>query len=107
MRTRRLSVILATALSLAIIFPGAWLRGGRSSIVTAARNDDMTAVRAQITKRANVNEVARRFDGAALVSLQRQPGDDARAACGGRSVNSLNHYGITPCCKRAAPVMPR
>jgi ankyrin repeat protein len=99
MRTRRLSVILATALlSLAIIFPGVLgYAAGDPSIVTAARNDDMTAVRAQITKRANVNEVARDGSTALLWSVYNGNQEMTRALlAAGAPVNSPNHYGITP-----------
>ena len=99
MRTRRLSAILATSLlSLAIIFPGVLgYAAGDPSIVTAARNDDMTAVRTQIAKRANVNEVARDGSTALLWAVYNGNQEMTRALlAAGAPVNSPNHYGITP-----------
>jgi uncharacterized protein len=99
MRTRRLSALLVTsALSLAIMFPGVLGHAaGDPSIVTAARNDDMTAVRAQIAKRANVSEVARDGSTALLWAVYNGNQDMTRALlAAGAPVNSPNHYGITP-----------
>ena len=99
MRTRRLSAILATSLlSLAIIFPGVLGHAaGDPSIVTAARNDDMTAVRAQIAKRANVNELARDGSTALLWAVYNGNLEMTRALlAAGAPVNAPNHYGITP-----------
>jgi ankyrin repeat protein len=99
MRTGRLSALVATSLvSLAIIFPGVLGHAaGDPSIVTAARNDDMTMVRAQIAKRANVNEVARDGSTALLWAVYNGNQEMTRALlAAGAPVNSPNHYGITP-----------
>jgi len=99
MRTRRLSALLTTSLlSLAIIFPGVLGHAaGDPSIVTAARNDDITAVRAQLAKRANVNEVARDGSTALLWAVYNGNQEMTRALlAAGAPVNSPNHYGITP-----------
>jgi uncharacterized protein len=99
MRTRRLSALLVTSLlSLAIMFPGVLGHAaGDPSIVTAARNDDITAVRAQIAKRVNVNEVARDGSTALLWAVYNGNQDMTRALlAAGAPVNAPNHYGITP-----------
>jgi len=99
MRTRRLSAWIATSLlSLAIIFPGVLGHAaGDPSLVTAARNDDLTTVRAQIAKRANVNEPARDGSTALLWAVYNGNQDMTRAlVAAGAPVNAPNHYGITP-----------
>ena len=99
MRTRRLSAWIATSLlSLVIIFPGVLGHAaGDPSLVTAARNDDLTAVRAQIAKRANVNEPARDGSTALLWAVYNGNQDMTRAlVAAGATVNAPNHYGITP-----------
>ena len=99
MRTRRLSAWIATSLlSLVIIFPGVLGHAaGDPSLVTAARNDDLTAVRAQIAKRANVNEPARDGSTALLWAVYNGNQDMTRAlVAAGAPVNAPNHYGITP-----------
>jgi len=99
MRTRRLSAWIATSLlSLAIIFPGVLGHAaGDPSLVTAARNDDLTAVRAQIAKRVNVNEPARDGSTALLWAVYNGNQDMTRTlVAAGAPVNAPNHYGITP-----------
>ena len=99
MRTRRLSAWIATSLlSFAIIFPGVLGHAaGDPSLVTAARNDDLTTVRAQIAKRANVNEPARDGSTALLWAVYNGNQDMTRAlVAAGAPVNAPNHYGITP-----------
>ncbi len=99
MRTRRLSAWIATSLlSLVIIFPGVLGHAaGDPSLVTAARNDDLTAVRAQIAKRVNVNEPARDGSTALLWAVYNGNQDMTRAlVAAGAPVNAPNHYGITP-----------
>jgi len=71
--------------------------GGDPSIITAAKNDDLSAVRAQIAKRVNVNEVARDGSTALLWAGYTGNGDSTLALiAAGARVNSPNHYGITP-----------
>jgi len=99
MRTRRFSAWIATSLlSLAIIFPGVLGHAaGDPSLVTAARNDDLTAVRAQIAKRVNVNEPARDGSTALLWAVYNGNQDMTRTlVAAGAPVNAPNHYGITP-----------
>jgi ankyrin repeat protein len=99
MRTRRFSAWIATSLlSLVIIFPGVLGHAaGDPSLVTAARNDDLTAVRAQIAKRVNVNEPARDGSTALLWAVYNGNQDMTRAlVAAGAPVNAPNHYGITP-----------
>ena len=99
MRTRRLSAWIATSLlSLVIIFPGVLGHAaGDPSLVTAARNDDMTTVRAQIAKRANVNEAARDGSTALLWAVYNGNQEMTRTLlAAGAPVNSPNHYGVTP-----------
>ncbi len=100
MRTRRLSAWIVTSLlSLVIIFPGVLGHAAATdpSLVNAARNDDLTAVRAQIAKRANVNEPARDGSTALLWAVYNGNQDMTRAlVAAGAPVNAPNHYGITP-----------
>jgi ankyrin repeat protein len=71
--------------------------GGDPSIITAAKNDDLSGVRAQIAKRANVNEVARDGSTALLWAVYNGNVDMTRALlAAGAPVNSPNHYGISP-----------
>jgi len=71
--------------------------GGDPSIITAAKNDDLSAVRAQIAKRVNVNEVARDGSTALLWAVYNGNVDMTRALISaGAPVNAPNHYGITP-----------
>ncbi len=71
--------------------------GGDPSIITAAKNDDIQAVRAQIAKRVNVSEVARDGSTALLWAVYNGNADMVRALlAAGAPVNSPNHYGITP-----------
>jgi ankyrin repeat protein len=99
MRTRRLSWWLLT-LS-APVFT-AWLAiGGEAAsdpaLVTAARNDDLSTVRALLAKRANVNEPARDGSTALLWAAYHSNLDMVRALIAANGpVNTPNHYGITP-----------
>lgn len=71
--------------------------GGDPSIVTAARNDDLAVVRAQLARHANVNEVARDGSTALLWAVYNGNADMTRAlVAAGAPVNAPNHYGITP-----------
>jgi ankyrin repeat protein len=99
MRTRRVVLLLVTAAaSVAIVFPG--VSGHAASdpmLVTAARNDDLSAVRAHIAKRANVNEPARDGSTALLWAVYNGNADMTRALLSaGAPVNAPNHYGVTP-----------
>jgi ankyrin repeat protein len=99
MRTRRTSWWLL-ALS-APVFT-AWLAiGGEAAsdpaLVTAARNDDLTTVRALLVKRANVNEAGRDGSTALLWAAYHSNIDMVRALVAANApVNTPNHYGITP-----------
>jgi uncharacterized protein len=99
MRTRRASLWLLTSiLALLIVLPV--MRGqaaGDPPLVTAAKNDDLAAVRGLLTKRVNVNEPARDGSTALLWSAYNGNLEMARAlVAAGVAVNTPNHYGITP-----------
>ena len=99
MRTRRLFAWISTALGAVVIaFPGVLGHAaGDPSLVTAARADDLTAVRALIAKRANVNEPARDGSTALLWAVYHANAEMARALlAAGAPVNTPNHYGVTP-----------
>src|SRR5215467_5709566 len=67
------------------------------ALVTAAKNDDATAVRAQLAKRVNVNEPARDGSTALLWAVYNGNVDMTRALlAAGSPVNAPNHYGVTP-----------
>jgi len=96
MWTRRTASWLAICLTASTVVGYAAV-GGDPSIITAAKNDDLQAVRAQIAKRANVNEVARDGSTALLWAVYNGNLDMTRALiAAGAPVNSPNHYGITP-----------
>jgi ankyrin repeat protein len=99
MRTRRLAVWLLTSLlSAVIVLPGVLgYAASDPSLVTAARNDDLNAVRAHIAKRANVNEPARDGSTALLWAVYNGNQEMTRTLLtAGAPVNAPNHYGITP-----------
>jgi len=100
MLTRRtLGWLLPSALASGILISAVvgHAAGGDPSIITAAKNDDLPAVRAQIAKRANVNEVARDGSTALLWAVYNGNVEMTRALlAAGAPVNSPNHYGITP-----------
>jgi ankyrin repeat protein len=96
MLTRRTISWLAIAITASTVVGYAAV-GGDPSIVTAAKNDDLQAVRAQIAKRANVNEIARDGSTALLWAVYNGNIEMTRALiAAGAPVNSPNHYGITP-----------
>ncbi len=96
MWTRRTASWLAIGITASTVVAYA-AAGGDPSIITAAKNDDLQAVRAQILKRANVNEVARDGSTALLWAVYNGNVDMTRALlAAGAPVNSPNHYGITP-----------
>ena len=99
MRFWRISSCLLTSLfALVILFPAlVGQAAGDPSLVTAAKNDDLQAVRAQIAKRANVNEAARDGSTALLWAVYNSNAEMTRALiAAGAPVNAPNHYGITP-----------
>jgi ankyrin repeat protein len=71
--------------------------GADPALVSAAKSDDVQAVRAQLAKRVNVNEPARDGSTALLWAIYNGNVDMARALlAAGSPVNAPNHYGITP-----------
>ena len=99
MRTRRNSLWLLTSiLALIIVLPV--LRGqaaGDPPLVTAAKDDDLAAVRALLVRHVNVNEPARDGSTALLWSAYNANLEMMRAlVAAGAAVNTPNHYGITP-----------
>jgi ankyrin repeat protein len=96
MLTRRTISWLAIGITASTVVAYA-AAGGDPSIITAAKNDDLQAVRAQLAKRANVNEVARDGSTALLWAVYNGNVEMTRALlAAGAPVNSPNHYGITP-----------
>src|SRR5215831_1662323 len=99
MRTRRNSLWLLTSiLALIIVLPV--LRGqaaGDPPLVTAAKDDDLAAVRALLVKHVNINEPARDGSTALLWTAYNANVEMMRAlVAAGAAVNTPNHYGITP-----------
>jgi uncharacterized protein len=99
MRTQRIPRwLLASLLFLLFVFPS--FRGqaaGDGPLVTAAKDNDVTAVRAQLAKRADVNEHARDGSTAILWATYHSNVEMAKALiAAGAAVNTPNHYGITP-----------
>src|SRR2546430_12634213 len=96
MLTRRTISWLAIGITASTVV-GYAATGGDPSIITAAKNDDLQAVRAQLAKRANVSEVARDGSTALLWAVYNGNVEMTRALlAAGAPVNSPNHYGITP-----------
>ena len=96
MWTRRTASWLAIGLTASTVV-GYAATGGDPSIITAAKNDDLSGVRTQIARRANVNEVARDGSTALLWAVYNGNVEMTRALlAAGAPVNSPNHYGITP-----------
>jgi len=99
MRTRRNFLWLLTSiLALIIVLPV--MRGqaaGDPPLVTAAKDDDLAAVRALLVRHVNVNEPARDGSTALLWSAYNANLEMMRAlVAAGAAVNTPNHYGITP-----------
>jgi ankyrin repeat protein len=99
MRTQRIPRwLLASVLFLLFVFPS--FRGqaaGDGPLVTAAKDNDVAAVRAQLAKRVNVNEYARDGSTAILWATYHSNLEMAKALiAAGAAVNTPNHYGITP-----------
>ena len=99
MRTRPTSRWLLTApLLLALVLPA--LRGqaaGDNLLVTAAKDDDVRAVRALIVARVSVNEPARDGSTALLWAAYHSNVEMARALiAAGAKVDTPNQHGITP-----------
>jgi ankyrin repeat protein len=90
--------LLTSILALIIVLPV--MRGqaaGDAPLVTAAKNDDLSAVRGLLAKRVNVNEPARDGSTALLWSAYNGNLEMARVlVAAGVAVNTPNHYGITP-----------
>jgi len=96
MWTRRTASWLAIGITASTVV-GYAAAGGDPSIITAAKNDDLQTVRAQLAKRVNVNEVARDGSTALLWAVYNGNVDMTRALlAAGAPVNAPNHYGITP-----------
>ena len=96
MLTRRTVSWLAIGITASTVVAYA-AAGGDPSIVTAAKNDDINGVRAQLSKRANVSEVARDGSTALLWAVYNGNVEMTRTLlAAGAPVNSPNHYGITP-----------
>jgi cytohesin len=100
MWTRRtLSWLLPTTLAagLAISAVVGYAAATDPSLVTAAKNDDVQGVRAQLAKRVNVNEPSRDGSTALLWAVYNGNVEMTRALlAAGSPVNAPNHYGITP-----------
>jgi ankyrin repeat protein len=90
--------LLTSILALIIVLPA--MRGqaaGDPPLVTAAKNDDLPAIRGLLAKRVNVNEPARDGSTALLWSAYNGNLEMARVLiAAGVAVNTPNHYGITP-----------
>ena len=86
------------ALAVAVLVPvAAGLAAGDPALVTAARNDDMRAVRAELAKGANVNASGGDGSTAILWSVYNSNVEMTRALlAAGAPVNTPNHYGVTP-----------
>src|SRR5688500_19169593 len=70
---------------------------GDSALVDAAKQGNFTAVRAQIARRANVNEPARDGSTALLWAAYHSDVATVRAlVAAGAKVNVANKYGVTP-----------
>lgn len=99
MRTRQtFQWRLTSLLFLVILLPAVGGQAaGDPSLVAAARDGDVQAVRALIAKRTNVNEHARDGSTAILWATYHSNLEMARALiAAGAAVNTPNHYGITP-----------
>ncbi len=96
MWTRRTASWLAIGLTASTVV-GYAAAGGDPSIISAAKDNDLQGVRAQLAKRANVNEVARDGSTALLWAVYNGNVEMTRTLlAAGAPVNSPNHYGITP-----------
>jgi cytohesin len=99
MRTRRTSVsLLFSLLTFVVIF--AAVRGhaaGDSPLIAAAKDGDLTAVRALIAKQADVNDAARDGSTALLWAVYNSDADMVQAlVAAGARVDAPNHFGVTP-----------
>jgi ankyrin repeat protein len=99
MRTQRIPRwLLASLLFTLFIFPS--FRGqaaGDGPLVSAAKDNDVAAVRAQLAKKVDVNEHARDGSTAILWATYHSNIEMAKALItAGAAVNTPNHYGITP-----------
>lgn len=112
MRTQRISRwLVISLLSFIAVLPA--VRGhaaGDNALVTAAKDNDLDAVRTLIAKHANVNEPARDGATALLWAAYHSNLDMARALIGaGANVDAANHYGVTPLIQASrtgdAPIM--
>ncbi len=100
MRTLRTSRwLLISLLSLVILLParGGQAAGESNTVVAAARDGDVQAVRSLIAKRANVNVRGSDGSSALLWAAYNSDSEMVRALiAAGAEVNSPNRYGITP-----------
>jgi ankyrin repeat protein len=98
-RRRRTTGLLLLAV-LSIVTALAVARGqaaGDPTLVTAAKDGDLSTVRALIARRVNVNEPARDGSTALLWAAYASNLDMAKALiAAGANVNTPNRYGITP-----------
>jgi uncharacterized protein len=99
MRTQRIPRwLLASLLFLLFVLPS--FRGqaaGDGPLVTAAKDNDVAALRAQLTKHVDVNEHARDGSTAILWATYHSNLEMAKALiAASAAVNTPNHYGITP-----------
>ena len=96
-RTLRWLLPATLASSLAISALVGYAAGVDPALVTAAKNDDLQGVRAQLAKHVNVNEPARDGSTALLWAIYNGNVEMTRALiAAGSPVNAPNHYGITP-----------
>ncbi len=100
MWTRRtLRWLLPTTLASGLLITAVvgYAAGADPALVTAAKNDDVQAVRALLSKHVNVNEPARDGSTALLWAVYNGNADATRALiAAGSPINAPNHYGITP-----------
>lgn len=96
MRTLRLSGFLVIGLLL-FGLAGGLSASGDAAIIEAAKRGDVSAVRALIAKKADVNERARDGSSALLWAVYHTDVAMARALiAAGANVNTANRYGVAP-----------
>ncbi len=94
---RRTSWLLVALLLVAWVTGGVGHAAGDSALVDAARQGNFGAVRAQLTKRANVNEAGRDGSTALLWAAYHSDVAAVRALlAAGAKPNVANKYGVTP-----------
>jgi ankyrin repeat protein len=89
-----LTLTVATIVAFPVL-PGQ--AAGDPPLVSAAKNDDLLAVRQLLARRVNINEPARDGSTALLWAAYNSNIEMTRAlVAAGAAVNTQNHYGITP-----------